>query len=626
MRSLLFLCVFFTVQNIFCGEDNDIFKLSEINTSTQVINNKRLEKNCSFNIDTLGIVSGFAVSGDIEFDNETDSHVRITVEDNNGLEYLVFESYPMLSGQKTFSIDSIAYESIFLDNVKLKHLNINLHKAKLNLDAIHFTGPKIVREYGVEGSRLLTAQAKDVAARLNSNLIKKGGLWRAGKTSISDLTYEEKKSMFGNPVPQLYGLEFYIGGVFQIPNSDGFARQTSLSALPPSVEEWDWRNRHGKNWMTSVKDQGWCQSCWAFSAIGALEPYTNLYYNRILDYDLSEQQLITYANAGSCDGGFAGSALSYIKQNGIVTEECFPYGAVNTPAYNICTSPTERIYIGGYTTVSNTIGIDSLKHLIRRAPFVLGIRPWRHSVVLMGYKVIHAGDTIFVRGNQEEPDPVIVPTGSSYIGQTAWLIKNSYTLNSGFENSGYMYLILPMSDMYHTYLLQGNITSSIYSNNDIICEDADGDGYYFWGLGSKPVSCPSWVPDSPDGDDSDYTKGPMDNYGWLLDLNPNNNDTLYIDTNTTWNTYRYQHKHVCIRGNATLEVCDTVKCYQDVSITVKANATLRINGGTIEMADIKVLTGGDVKIENNGHISPMANKTFSLPLGAKINILSGRIN
>lgn len=37
-------------------------------------------------------------------------------------------------------------------------------------------------------------------------------------------------------------------------------------------------------------------------------------------------------------------------------------------------------------------------------------------------------------------------------------------------------------------------------------------------MGPKPVSCPSWVPDEPDGDDSDYTKGPMDEYGWLRDI------------------------------------------------------------------------------------------------------------
>lgn len=144
-------------------------------------------------------------------------------------------------------------------------------------------------------------------------------------------------------------------------------------------------------------------------------------------------------------------------------------------------------------------------------------------------------------------------------------------------------------------------------------------------MGPKPVSCPSWVPDEPDGDDSDYTKGPMDEYGWLRDLNPNSNDTLYIDTDTIWNTYRYQHRHVCIRNNAKLTVCDTVKCYRDVSFTIRANSTLLLNGGTMEDADIKAQTGSNVKIQNNGRIIPCTNKNFSMPLGAKMRIDYGRI-
>ena len=161
--------------------------------------------------------------------------------------------------------------------------------------------------------------------------------------------------------------------------------------------------------------------------------------------------------------------------------------------------------------------------------------------------------------------------------------------------------------------------------NDIICEESDGDGYFFWGLGPKPASCPSWVPDEPDGDDSDYTKGPMDEYGWLLDLNPDNNDTLYIDTDTIWNTYRYQHRHVCIRNNATLSVSDTVRCYQGVSFSIQANATLRVKGGTMVDADIKAQTGSNVKIQNNGRIIPRTNRDFYIPIGASMQINYGRI-
>ncbi len=585
-----------------------------------------LTKDASLVIDTLGTVSGFAVSGDVRFDNEYDSYIRITVEDKNGLEYLVFESYPMLSGRSSFSIERMAYESILLDNVEPKHLNIWLHNAKIQLSSFHYLGSRRINKYGVELSRILTTQAKEMANNLNINLKSKGKLWRAGKTDVSDLTYEEKKSMFGNPVPCMYGFEFYVGGIFDIPNPERNVHQVASNTSSLCVEEWDWRDRHGKNWMTSVKNQAGCLSCWAFAAVGTLEAYINLYYNRLLDYDLSEQELISCSNAGSCaSGGRAPLAIQHIEQHGIFEEECFPYVHSDVSCSNKCSSPLEMISIDSHAYLSSTtISEDSLKYLLFRAPIGMSVASWGHAIVWAGYKTIHVGDTLNIPAN-ENNTPIVVSDDSPHIGKTAWLIKNSWGSNTSWGIGGYGYIIVDLANTRNAFYLTGNIHSSVYSDNDILCEDADGDGYYFWGIGAKPTSCPSWVPDEPDGDDSNYTKGSIDRYGWLHDLNPDRNDTLYIDFDTTWNTYRYQHQHVCIRNNATLSVCDTVKCYRDVSITIQPNATLSVNGGAIEDADIKPQAGGNVRIQNNGRIIPCTNKNFSIPLGAKMRIDYGQI-
>ena len=86
--------------------------------------------------------------------------------------------------------------------------------------------------------------------------------------------------------------------------------------------------------MTPVKDQGGCGSCGVFSALGALEAYVNLYYNQILEYDLSEEEIIScrenfYCNSdGTHTAGMTqGKALEYVEDNGVVNEECFPYVA-----------------------------------------------------------------------------------------------------------------------------------------------------------------------------------------------------------------------------------------------------------------------------------------------------------
>jgi len=105
-------------------------------------------------------------------------------------------------------------------------------------------------------------------------------------------------------------------------------RPTKVSSLPPSF---DWRNYQGYNWLTGVKNQGPCGSCWAFAAVGVAEAYHNITFsNPDLDLDLAEQDLVSCSGAGSCNGGESTSALMYIRNTGIVDEDCMPYTASDT--------------------------------------------------------------------------------------------------------------------------------------------------------------------------------------------------------------------------------------------------------------------------------------------------------
>lgn len=102
-----------------------------------------------------------------------------------------------------------------------------------------------------------------------------------------------------------------------------------LEDLPP---EWDWRDIDGEDWTTPVKDQlqDICGSCWAFGSLGGLEAMIKIWENNsALDVDLSEQYMLS-CSPGDCGGWYWTQTLNWIRYNGAIPEDCFPYEADDT--------------------------------------------------------------------------------------------------------------------------------------------------------------------------------------------------------------------------------------------------------------------------------------------------------
>jgi C1A family cysteine protease len=137
---------------------------------------------------------------------------------------------------------------------------------------------------------------------------KLGKSYTLGINEFADLTWEEFKTTH---------LSSYIR-----PETKNTLHK-SLNDLP---EEIDWE-AEGK--VTKIKDQGQCGSCWAFSAIAAIE--TTYAINNKKALDLSEQELVDcsrdYGNEG-CNGGLMDNAFKYIvEKKGIASLTDYPYTA-----------------------------------------------------------------------------------------------------------------------------------------------------------------------------------------------------------------------------------------------------------------------------------------------------------
>ncbi len=545
---------------------------------------KTFKSSIEIPLDYPDLVSSVVVSGKIDVFNPR-AYARIILKNEEDEEFLILGSDSLIL-EKKVNFVNFCEETCSLNNEKIKSLVIEVSGASVYIDSL-----KIQSKDSPTSNKLKTnyksKQEEIKIKKWNQKLAKDDTMWVAGKTSISSLSYNDKRKLFKNKrLPNLFGFEYYTEGIFELPRGDHPGPPTvfdpNSTGLPP---DFDWRNVHGQNWVTPVTDQLSCGSCWAFGATSATEHLVNIFFNQHLDLDLSEQDALSCSGTGSCSGGFPSSALGYYRDVGVVDEACFPYTASDEPCSNKCTEPSELIQIGEQIFFYQNRSESALKRMILEQGAVSGGLPeWNHAMHLVGFGTIKEGDRIY--NGSGGMASKIIDSNDSRIGDTYWIFKNSW--GSSWGEGGFMKIhVESYYDIEFTTSLLGPVTS--LNTYNIICEDNDNDSYCNWGISkTKPANCPEICGIEKDCDDSNKSLGPFDqNYNCIDISKPQSKieNTGYIDITGYLNMkiQKYQNlswvDYELVISNQSKLVSDVVKLdfiFNPENVTINEAGTYRV--------------------------------------------------
>jgi len=274
-------------------------------------------------------------------------------------------------------------------------------------------------EWSTEHARVYKSKAE---------LISRRAIWTKNDAFINKFNKEEHSYTLGhNEFSDMTNEEFqkfYLPSKMDLSKSKPRFGQEHIStgaALPSSV---DWRPL---GYVTPIKNQGQCGSCWAFSTTGSVE---GQHFNKTGTLvSLSEQNLVDCSDAEGnqgCNGGLMDQAFTYIiKNNGIDTEDSYPYQAVDGRC------KFEAANVGATITSFKDIIKDSESDL-QNAVATVGPVSVAIDASLPSFQFYHTGvyDPPLCSSTQLDHGVLAVGYGT-LSSKDYWIVKNSWGVTWG---------------------------------------------------------------------------------------------------------------------------------------------------------------------------------------------------
>lgn len=262
--------------------------------------------------------------------------------------------------------------------------------------------------------------------------------YELGHNHFSDLTLDEYQELnkLGSYSPA-------IATPFRSRSNEGLATSTKLRKnrrlqdIPDSI---DWVE---KGAIVPVKNQGMCGSCWAFSAIVAIEGAHFLDTGNLTS--LSEQELVDCDKLDmGCGGGLMDNAFLFDENStGICSEEDYPYAGHRRwlsgcgSEKGECT-PVDHTRVKSFVDVVNSV--DALVEALSRQPVSVAIEADQRSFQFYRSGVFDDPDC----GEALDHGVAAVGYGTSDDGKDYFKVRNSWGPNWGDEG----YILMSRSTDY----------------------------------------------------------------------------------------------------------------------------------------------------------------------------------
>lgn len=291
--------------------------------------------------------------------------------------------------------------------------------------------PKDVTHNIFPGMRVKKTKAKNVVAQKNLALINE---WRQNKhftfkvapNHFIDMEHEQFKATKTGRLNR------------KIAKDDQYTTYLYTPLSEDLPKNFDWRV---KGVMTYAKDQLFCGSCWAFSAVGCLESRINI--DRVQSEEsaplitLSEQKVVdcNWDTSGGCEGGDENGVLltwATNQQATFPTEHNYPYLGEDDYCKNNLDDFTDYTVASYHEVPDNDI--VQMKRAIMTGPVSIG-------VAVPPTFVFYAGGIYNDPACGTEVDHAVLAIGwgNSEFGPY-WIVRNSWSPLWGQD--GYIYIAM----------------------------------------------------------------------------------------------------------------------------------------------------------------------------------------